>query len=121
GQNIALPFEKSSTRTRAAFTVAANDLGAAPEFLGAGDIQLGKKESVADTAKILGSMFDGLEYRGQSQAVVEELAEHSGVPVWNELTDASHPTQMIGDFMTIKEKIRTIDDIKLVIYGVGLN
>ena len=121
GQNIALLFEKSSTRTRAAFTVAANDLGAAPEFLGAGDIQLGKKESVADTAKILGSMFDGLEYRGQSQAVVEELAEHSGVPVWNGLTDASHPTQMIGDFMTIKEEFGTIGGLKLVYAGDGRN
>lgn len=121
GQNIALLFEKSSTRTRAAFTVAANDLGASPEFLGSGDIQLGKKESVADTAKILGSMFDGLEYRGQSQAVVEELAEHSGVPVWNGLTDASHPTQMIGDFMTIKEEFGTFDGLKLVYSGDGRN
>ena len=121
GQNIALLFEKSSTRTRAAFTVAANDLGAAPEFLGSGDIQLGKKESVADTAKILGSMFDGLEFRGASQTVVEELAEHSGVPVWNGLTDASHPTQMIGDFMTIKEEFGTFDDLKLVYCGDGRN
>lgn len=121
GQNIALLFEKSSTRTRAAFTVAANDLGAAPEFLGSGDIQLGKKESVADTAKILGSMFDGLEFRGASQAVVEELAEHSGVPVWNGLTDDWHPTQMIGDFMTIKEAFGTFDGLKLVYAGDGRN
>lgn len=121
GQNIALLFEKSSTRTRAAFTVAASDLGAAPEFLGSGDIQLGKKESVADTAKILGSMFDGLEFRGASQAVVEELAEHSGVPVWNGLTDDWHPTQMIGDFMTIKEEFGTFAGIKLVYAGDGRN
>ncbi|MGO1922280.1 MAG: ornithine carbamoyltransferase [Jeotgalicoccus sp.] len=121
GQNIALLFEKSSTRTRAAFTVAANDLGAAPEFLGSGDIQLGKKESVADTAKILGSMFDGLEFRGRGQSVVEELAEHSGVPVWNGLTDDWHPTQMIGDFMTIKEEFGTFDRLKLVYAGDGRN
>ncbi len=121
GQNVALLFEKSSTRTRAAFTVAANDLGAAPEFLGSGDIQLGKKESVADTAKILGSMFDGLEFRGPSQAVVEELAEHCGVPVWNGLTDDWHPTQMIGDFMTIKEEFGTFNRLKLVYAGDGRN
>src|SRR5699024_2077832 len=121
GQNIALLFEKSSTRTRAAFTVAANDLGAAPEFLGANDIQLGKKESVRDTAKILGSMFDGIEYRGASQAVVADLAEYSGIPVWNGLTDDWHPTQMIGDFMTIKEAFGTFDGIKLVYCGDGRN
>ncbi|CDZ98936.1 Ornithine carbamoyltransferase, catabolic [Jeotgalicoccus saudimassiliensis] len=121
GQNIALLFEKSSTRTRAAFTVAANDLGAAPEFLGSGDIQLGKKESVSDTAKILGSMFDGLEFRGASQAVVEELAAHAGVPVWNGLTDDWHPTQMIGDFMTIKEEFSTFNGVKLVYSGDGRN
>lgn len=121
GQNIALLFEKSSTRTRAAFTVAANDLGAAPEFLGSGDIQLGTKESVADTAKILGSMFDGIQYRGASQLVVETLAENAGVPVWNGLTDDWHPTQMIGDFMTIKEELGTLENIKLVYCGDGRN
>ena len=103
GQNIALLFEKSSTRTRAAFTVAVNDLGGHPEYLGANDIQLGKKESVIDTAKVLGSMFDGIEYRGFNQNAVELLGAHAGVPVWNGLTDTWHPTQMIADFMTIKE------------------
>lgn len=101
GQNICLLFEKTSTRTRAAFTVAANDLGASPEYLGSNDIQLGKKESVEDTAKVLGSMFDGIEFRGFSQAMVEELGEFAGVPVWNGLTDEWHPTQMIADYMTM--------------------
>lgn len=121
GQNIALLFEKSSTRTRAAFTVAANDLGAAPEFLGASDIQLGKKESVADTAKVLGSMFDGIEYRGFSQEAVEDLAKYAGVPVWNGLTDEWHPTQMIADFMTIKEEFGSLEDLNLVYVGDGRN
>lgn len=121
GQNIALLFEKSSTRTRAAFTVAANDLGAAPEFLGANDIQLGTKESVSDTAKILGSMFDGIEFRGAAQSVAESLGEHSGIPVWNGLTDDWHPTQMIGDFMTIKESFGTLENLKLVYCGDGRN
>lgn len=121
GQNIALLFEKSSTRTRAAFTVAANDLGAAPEFLGASDIQLGKKESVADTAKVLGSMFDGIEYRGFSQETVEALAHHAGVPVWNGLTDEWHPTQMIADFMTMKEEFGMLKGLKLVYVGDGRN
>lgn len=121
GQNIALLFEKSSTRTRAAFTVAANDLGAAPEFLGASDIQLGKKESVADTAKVLGSMFDGIQYRGFSQEAVEELAKYAGVPVWNGLTDKWHPTQMIADFMTIKEEFGSLEDLNLVYVGDGRN
>ncbi|MQK16688.1 ornithine carbamoyltransferase, partial [Escherichia coli] len=101
GKNIALLFEKTSTRTRAAFTVAANDLGAHPEYLGAKDIQLGKKESTEDTAKVLGRMFDGIEFRGFSQDMVEDLATFSGVPVWNGLTDAWHPTQMLADFLTI--------------------
>src|SRR5574337_95166 len=103
GKNIALLFEKTSTRTRAAFTVAANDLGAHPEFLGPNDIQFGKKESTADTAKVLGSMFDGIQFRGFKQSDVEILAAKSGVPVWNGLTDTWHPTQMLADFMTIKE------------------
>ena len=103
GQNIALLFEKSSTRTRSAFTVACNDLGANPEFMGAGDIQLGKKESVEDTAKVFGSMFDGIEFRGFKQDDVEMLAKYSGVPVWNGLTDEWHPTQMIADFMTVND------------------
>lgn len=91
GKNIALLFEKTSTRTRAAFTTACIDLGAHPEYLGKGDIQLGKKETVLDTAKVLGSMFDGIEFRGFKQEHVEQLAEYSGVPVWNGLTDREHP------------------------------
>lgn|SRR5699024_3450536 len=121
GQNIALLFEKSSTRTRSAFTVALNDLGANPEFLGQNDIQLGNKETTADTAKILGSMFDGIEYRGFSQGTIETLAEHAGVPVWNGLTDEWHPTQMIGDFMTIKEHFGYLEGLKLVYIGDGRN
>lgn len=120
-QNIALLFEKSSTRTRAAFTVAANDLGANVEFLGANDIQLGKKESVEDTAKVLGSMFDGIEFRGFSQEAVEQLGEFSGVPVWNGLTDDWHPTQMIADFMTLKEEFGKLEGLKLVYCGDGRN
>ncbi|WEG73973.1 ornithine carbamoyltransferase [Vagococcus intermedius] len=121
GKNIALLFEKNSTRTRAAFTTAAIDLGAHPEFLGKNDIQLGKKESVEDTAKVLGSMFDGIEFRGFSQKVVEGLATHSGVPVWNGLTDDWHPTQMIADFMTIKEQFGYLKGLKLVYVGDGRN
>ena len=104
GKNIALLFEKTSTRTRAAFTTAAIDLGAHPEFLGANDIQLGKKESVEDTARVLGSMFDGIEFRGFSQQVVEDLAKFSGVPVWNGLTDEC-----------------TLENITLVYVGDGRN
>nr|WP_147554161.1 ornithine carbamoyltransferase [Bacillus testis] len=121
GKNIALLFEKSSTRTRCAFTVAANDLGAAPEFLGKDDIQLGKKESVEDTAKVLGRMFDGIEFRGFSQEVVEELAKHSGVPVWNGLTDKWHPTQMLADFLTVKEHFNRLEGITFVYVGDGRN
>ncbi|MGX7025337.1 ornithine carbamoyltransferase [Vagococcus hydrophili] len=121
GKNIALLFEKNSTRTRAAFTTASIDLGAHPEFLGKNDIQLGKKESVEDTAKVLGSMFDGIEFRGFSQEVVEGLAEHSGVPVWNGLTDEWHPTQMIADFMTVKENFGKLEGVTLVYVGDGRN
>lgn len=121
GQNICLLFEKTSTRTRSAFTVAANDLGAAPEFLGANDIQLGKKESVEDTAIVLGSMFDGIEFRGFSQEVVEQLGEFGGVPVWNGLTDEWHPTQMIADFMTMKEEFGELEGRTLVYCGDGRN
>ncbi|CAI3252754.1 ornithine carbamoyltransferase [Enterococcus cecorum] len=120
-KNIALLFEKTSTRTRSAFTVAANDLGAHPEFLGANDIQLGKKESVIDTAKVLGSMFDGIEFRGFAQETVETLAQYAGVPVWNGLTDLWHPTQMIADFMTIKEHFGHLEGLKLVYCGDGRN
>lgn len=121
GKNIALLFEKTSTRTRAAFTTASIDLGAHPEYLGKNDIQLGKKESVEDTAKVLGSMFDGIEFRGFKQETVEGLAKHSNVPVWNGLTDQWHPTQMIADFMTIKESFGTLEDITLVYVGDGRN
>lgn len=121
GKNIALLFEKTSTRTRAAFTTAAIDLGAHPEYLGANDIQLGKKESTEDTAKVLGRMFDGIEFRGFSQRMVEELAEFSGVPVWNGLTDEWHPTQMLADYLTIKENFGKLEGITLVYCGDGRN
>ncbi|WP_154840841.1 ornithine carbamoyltransferase [Staphylococcus pasteuri] len=121
GKNIALLFEKNSTRTRAAFTVASIDLGAHSEFLGKNDIQLGKKESVEDTAKVLGRMFDGIEFRGFSQDMVEDLAKYSGVPVWNGLTDAWHPTQMLADYMTVKENFGHLDGIKLTYVGDGRN
>lgn len=121
GLNIALIFEKASTRTRSAFTVAGQDLGMQVTYLGANEIQLGKKESVRDTAKVLGSMFDGIEYRGYKQADVEDLATYSGVPVWNGLTDTWHPTQMIADFLTIKETFGHLDGLKLVYMGDGRN
>lgn len=121
GKNIALLFEKTSTRTRCAFTVAANDLGVAPEFLGMNDIQLGKKESVEDTAKVLGRMFDGIEFRGFAHDTVEQLAKFSGVPVWNGLTDKFHPTQILADFMTIEEQLGSLQGFKLVFVGDGRN
>lgn len=121
GKNIALLFEKNSTRTRAAFTVAAVDLGAHPEFLGANDIQLGTKESVEDTAKVFGRMFDGIEFRGFSQQVVEDLANYSGVPVWNGLTDEWHPTQMIADFLTIQENFGELTGLTIAYCGDGRN
>ena len=121
GLNIALIFEKISTRTRSAFTVAGQDLGMNVTYLGAGDIQLGKKESVVDTAKVLGSMFDGIEYRGFKQEDVEDLAKYSGVPVWNGLTDTWHPTQMIADFMTLKEHFGSLEDLTIAYIGDGRN
>lgn len=121
GKNIALLFEKTSTRTRSAFTTAAIDLGAHPEFLGKDDIQLNKKESVEDTAKVLGSMFDGIEFRGFKQQTVEDLARYSGVPVWNGLTDEWHPTQMVADFMTVKETFGKLKGITLTFVGDGRN
>lgn len=121
GKNIALLFEKNSTRTRAAFTVAVVDLGAHPEFLGANDIQLGSKESVEDTAKVFGRMFDGIEFRGFSQQVVEDLANYSGVPVWNGLTDEWHPTQMIADFLTIQENFGELTGLTIAYCGDGRN
>ena len=121
GQNIALLFDKTSTRTRASFVVAANDLGAKVEFLGPSDIQLGKKETVEDSAKVFGRMFDGIEYRVSSQEFVEMMAKHAGVPVWNGMTDQWHPMQMLADFMTIKEEFGKLKNINLVYVGDGRN
>lgn len=121
GKNIALLFEKSSTRTRCAFVVAARDEGGMPEFLGKDDIQLGKKESVADTARVLGRMFDGIEFRGFQHQTVELLSEYSGVPVWNGLTDMYHPTQILADFLTINEQFSRLTDINFVYIGDGRN
>lgn len=121
GQNIALLFDKTSTRTRSSFVVAANDLGAAVEFLGPSDIQLGKKESVEDSAKVFGRMFDGIEYRVSSQEYVEIMAEHAGVPVWNGMTNLWHPMQMLADYMTIKEEFGKLAGLKLVYVGDGGN
>ena len=103
GKNIALIFEKASTRTRCAFEVAAYDQGAHVTYLGPSGSQIGKKESTADTARVLGRMFDGIEYRGFGQEIVESLAKHAGVPVWNGLTNEAHPTQILADFLTIQE------------------
>lgn len=121
GKQIALLFEKASTRTRTAFTVAARDLGIHPEFLGKDDIQMGKKESIADTAKVLGRSFDGIEFRGFEHKTVEELAAHAGVPVWNGLTDEYHPTQILADFLTIQEHVGPLKGVKLVFVGDGRN
>jgi ornithine carbamoyltransferase len=121
GLNIALLFEKPSTRTRCAFTVACIDEGAHPEYLGKGDIQFGKKESVADTARVLGRMFDGIEFRGFSQDTVETLAEYAGVPVWNGLTDTWHPTQVLADVLTIEEEFGGLEGRALAYVGDGRN
>lgn len=121
GKNIALIFEKPSTRTRCAFAVAAKDEGAMPEYLGKSDIQLGKKETVADTARVLGRMFDGIEFRGYEHQTVEILGEFAGVPVWNGLTDLYHPTQILADFLTIKENFGKLEETKLVYTGDGRN
>ena len=121
GKNVALIFEKPSTRTRCAFTVGAIDEGAHPEYLGKNDIQLGHKEDVADTARVLGRMFDGIEFRGFSQKVVEDLAKYSGVPVWNGLTDEYHPTQILADFLTVRENFGRLKGIKFVYVGDGRN
>lgn len=120
-KNVALIFEKPSTRTRCAFTVGAVDEGAHPEYLGKDDIQLGHKETVEDTARVLGRMFDGIEFRGFSQETVEKLAKYSGVPVWNGLTDEDHPTQVLADFLTIKEKFGYLKGINFVYVGDGRN
>ncbi len=103
GKSVALIFEKTSTRTRCAFEVAAADLGMHPTYLDPTGSQLGKKESIADTARVLGRMYDGIEYRGFGQEIVETLAEYAGVPVWNGLTNEYHPTQILADFLTIQE------------------
>lgn len=121
GKNIALIFEKPSTRTRCAFVVACVDEGAHPEYLGKSDIQLGHKESVEDTARVLGRMFDGIEFRGFSHATVEKLAEHAGVPVWNGLTDEYHPTQILADLLTLKEHFGTLAGLNFVYAGDGRN
>ena len=117
GKNIALIFEKTSTRTRCAFEVAAADLGIHPVYLDPQCSQIGKKESIADTARVLGRMFDGIEYRGFGQELVEELAKHAGVPVWNGLTNESHPTQILADFLTVKEHFGYLKSIKFVYMG----
>lgn len=121
GKNIALIFEKPSTRTRCSFTVACVDEGAHPEYLGKDDIQLGYKESVEDTARVLGRIFDGIEFRGFKQDTVEKLAKYSGVPVWNGLTDTYHPTQILADFLTLKEQFGGLKGLKLVFVGDGRN
>ena len=117
GKNVALIFEKTSTRTRCAFEVAAADLGIHPVYLDPQGSQIGKKESIADTARVLGRMFDGIEYRGFGQEIVEELAKYAGVPVWNGLTNEFHPTQILADFLTIKEHFGKLKGIKLVYMG----
>ena len=117
GKNIALVFEKTSTRTRCSFEVAASDLGMTAVYLDPQGSQIGKKESIADTARVLGRMFDGIEYRGYGQEIVEELAKYAGVPVWNGLTNEFHPTQILADFMTIKEHFGTLKGKKLVYMG----
>ncbi|MGN0761135.1 MAG: ornithine carbamoyltransferase [Christensenellales bacterium] len=117
GKSVALIFEKTSTRTRCAFEVAAADLGMHPVYLDPQGSQIGKKESIEDTARVLGRMFDGIEYRGFGQSIVEELAEYAGVPVWNGLTNEFHPTQILADFLTIKEHCGELKGKKLVYMG----
>ena len=117
GKNVALIFEKTSTRTRCAFEVAAADLGMHPTYLDPSGSQIGKKESIADTARVLGRMYDGIEYRGYGQEIVNTLAEYAGVPVWNGLTNEFHPTQILADFLTIREHFGGLRGKKLVYMG----
>ena len=117
GKNVALIFEKTSTRTRCAFEVAAYDLGMNCTYLDPSGSQIGKKESIADTARVLGRMYDGIEYRGYGQEIVDGLAKYSGVPVWNGLTNEFHPTQILADFLTIREHFGSLSGIKLVYMG----
>ena len=117
GKNIVLLFEKDSTRTRCAFEVAGADLGMSVTYLGPSGSQMGKKESIADTARVLGRMYDGIEYRGFGQDIVENLAKHAGVPVWNGLTNEFHPTQILADMLTIREHFGDLKGKKLVDCG----
>lgn len=117
GKNVALIFEKTSTRTRCSFEVAAHDLGIGVTYLDPQSSQIGKKESIADTARVLSRMFEGIEYRGFEQSIVEDLAKYSDVPVWNGLTNEYHPTQMLADMLTIREKFGTLKGIKFVYMG----
>jgi ornithine carbamoyltransferase len=121
GKNVALIFEKTSTRTRCSFEVAGFDLGMGVTYLGPGTSQMGAKESISDTAKVLGRFYDGIEYRGFSQETVEILAKDSGVPVWNGLTDQFHPTQMLADLMTIEENFGRLEGLNFVFMGDGRN
>lgn len=121
GKNIVLLFEKTSTRTRCSFEVAGLDLGMGVTYLDPGSSQMGKKESIADTARVLGRMYDGIEYRGFSQELVEELAEYAGVPVWNGLTDEFHPTQMLADLLTIEENFGRLNGINFTYMGDARN
>ncbi len=117
GKNVALIFEKTSTRTRCSFEVAAHDLGMGTTYLDPTGSQIGKKESIADTARVLGSMYEGIEYRGYGQEIVEELARYAGVPVWNGLTNEFHPTQMLADLLTIREEFESLKGIRLCYMG----
>ena len=117
GKNVALLLEKDSTRTRCAFEVAASDMGMGTTYLGPTGSQMGKKESIKDTARVLGAMYDGIEYRGFSQSIVEELAEYADVPVWNGLTNEYHPTQMLADMLTIQEELGHLEGVRLVFMG----
>lgn len=121
GKNIVLLFEKTSTRTRCSFEVAGRDLGMGVTYLDPGSSQMGKKESIPDTARVLGRMYDGIEYRGYSQQLVEELAKYSGVPVWNGLTDQFHPTQMLADLLTIEEKLGRLKGVNFTYMGDARN